>query len=468
MAKHHNPRIVTSNLLLNLDFRNPKRFSSSLGTNLVQDQNYNAATWGVYFTNRTSGIDSPDGNNTAVRISTIVRSGTYTLTSNVVTVTIAGHGLSGGNHYFDFTSGTGIDGLYTITVVNADTFTFPVTAVNGSGNVLMYVRQGLRVGFTAFTPNGTDTYTASFWVRLIYSSFLLSSTAVCDLSDGSPSVDYTSQLIQNQWVQIVVNGIPSASSKSFFDLFSDCFGDITMDFWGLKIENQTANNTTMPLMDTIGGYTASLARPQYSSLSDSVVTFSRSASTPKWGGNINLNATNSLTSGNFIYGNHTWEIWFKINDINPALYDGTEGMSVLSVYSGYHLGFMYNQSQMTYYMWDNVGPTSVNACTWTVAAQGAQINQGSWYQIVVTRSGNTFTPYLNGAQLGVGSTRAYTALPSVSNTIHLGSAGNLAPGIGSYVYYSKNSIANMKMYNRALSADEIAQNFNALRGRFNL
>jgi hypothetical protein len=70
--------------------------------------------------------------------------------------------------------------------------------------------------------------------------------------------------------------------------------------------------------------------------------------------------------------------------------------------------------------------------------------------------------------LGTGSTRAFTAFPSVSNDLCLGAAFDSAAGAGSYNYYGRNTIANMKMYNRALTAAEIQQNFNALRGRFGI
>lgn len=469
MAKHHNPRVITSNLLLNLDFRNPKRFSTNLGTNLVQDQNYNASTWGVYYTNKTTGIDAPDGSKTAVRMSSVVRSGTYTLTSNVVTVTIPQHGLgSGGSHYFDFTSGTGVDNIYAITVVDANTFTIPVTAANSSGDVTLYVRTGMRVNFTGFTPNGTDTYTVSFWVRLINMTLTSGQYAWCDLADGTPSLDYTNQLVQGRWVQIVATGVPTATVKSFFDVLSDVFGNVVLDFWGLKIENYTTGNTFIPIKDTIGGYTFNLYRPQYSTLQDSQITFTRTASTPKHGGCVYTTTASTLASGSFIYSDHTWEIWCSINDVNAGAYDATEGMSILAVYRGYHSGFMYSSQSLIYYLWDNVGPTAVNACTWTLGTSNMQINQNQWYQIVVTRSGNVFTPYVNGTQVGTGQTRAYTALAGVQNELNLGSAANVAAGAGSYVNYSKSSIANMKMYNRALTADEVSQNFNALRGRFGI
>lgn len=467
MALQHSPSIVTKNLLLNLDFASPRRFTSSLGTNLVQDSTYNSSTWGTFSTIRTSGIDAPDGTSTAMRLTSKKKSCAYTLTSNVATVTMYAHGFSSGqNHYFDFTSGTGVDGYYNVTVVDANTFTIPVTAANGTGSVTVYGRTGLRVNFTSFTPNGTDTYTVSFWARLIRTSFINGGVAGCDLHDSSPSLNYTSQLVQNKWVQIAVSGVATATSKSFFDLLSDTWGDVVIDYWGLKIENQTTNTSTIPLDDSFSGLVFNLARPQYATLSDSAVTFTRTATTPKWGGNITAVATNSLSSNNFLYNDHTWEVWFKINDIAPAAYDAYEGYSTIAIYSGYHSGFIYTGSSLVYYMWDNTGPAGVNACSWTVGTSGAQVNQGSWYQIVVTRTGNVFTPYLNGNQIGTGSTRAYTAFSGVTNNIRLGSAANVAAGAGSYVYYAKNSISNMKMYNRALSAAEVDQNFNALRGRF--
>jgi hypothetical protein len=87
----------------------------------------------------------------------------------------------------------------------------------------------------------------------------------------------------------------------------------------------------------------------------------------------------------------------------------------------------------------------------------------------VVRTGDVFTPYVNGAPLGTGSTTA-TAVTGIgtTNDISIGGFGNNGSGGGSYNYYPKCSIANSKMYNRALTAAEVLQNFNALRGRFGI
>jgi hypothetical protein len=65
------------------------------------------------------------------------KTGTYSRTGTTVTVTITAHGFSNGNVLaIDFTSGTALDGNYTITVTGANTFTLTTIASGStSGNV---------------------------------------------------------------------------------------------------------------------------------------------------------------------------------------------------------------------------------------------------------------------------------------------------------------------------------------------
>ena len=163
---------------------------------------------------------------------------------------------------------------------------------------------------------------------------------------------------------------------------------------------------------------------------------------------------------------------FKIDDINPGGYDVTEGFSVVSVFTGYHQGFNYSASLMVYSIWDSDGVsfTGYNPCSWTVGTSNAQILQGQWYQLVVTNSNKTFTPYLNGLQTANPTTVAnlrYVAALSGS-TLGIGKAYTAVAGVGSYLGYSRSTFGGMKMYNRTLSAEEIRQNFNASRGRYGL
>lgn len=554
MSIIHSSSVVTSDLLLNLDFKNPKRFNAS-GTNLVTDYIYNPSTWGSYVTSKTTGIYAPDGSNNAVRVQCIKRYGTYTLTSNVATVTIEEHGLSSGNHQFDFTSGTGVNGGYAITVIDPNTFTIPVTAANGSGNVILYVRSGLRVVLNTFTPNTTDTYVISFWVRYNSGSGYLNNGLATDLQDNSPSATWTTLATSNpgKWVQVIASNVTTATAKTFVDLMSDTFGDYNIDFWGAKVENKTVNTYTTQLKDTIGGNTFDLRRTDYAVMNDSYVQFTRSTAanttqtvtnyiangtttitctvpsttslynlqainisgasgteqtklngtwtltiinsttftfvvssavaagtyttglgtmtvSSKWGGLVisNPSMTGDLTYTNFAYNDHTWEVWFRIDDRNPSSLDSVEGYSILACYPGWHCGYLYSASTLTYLL-KNGASLQPTCSSWTLGTSGTQIIQGNWYQIVVTRTGDLFTPYLNGVPFGTGTTTFTDPTNNgVTNNICLGGANNQLAGASRYMYYAKNSIGNMKMYKRALSAAEVAQNFNALRGRYGL
>lgn len=94
--------------------------------------------------NRLKGLTVTSGTvsarNMAVCDPTTKKSGTYSQTLFVITVTITAHGLTNGQRVFlETLTGTSRAGVYPITYVNANSFT--VTAANStsaSGNVNMY------------------------------------------------------------------------------------------------------------------------------------------------------------------------------------------------------------------------------------------------------------------------------------------------------------------------------------------
>lgn len=66
-------------------------------------------------------------------------SATYSVTSNVCTVTATAHGfITGQNINLQFSTGIGVSGVYTITGYTANTFTVAMTVANTSGNCLVY------------------------------------------------------------------------------------------------------------------------------------------------------------------------------------------------------------------------------------------------------------------------------------------------------------------------------------------
>lgn len=66
------------------------------------------------------------------------QAGTYSITSTTLTVTVANSLVAGDRVFLDFTSGTAVDGAYTVLTANATTFTV-TTAASGTGNVNVYL-----------------------------------------------------------------------------------------------------------------------------------------------------------------------------------------------------------------------------------------------------------------------------------------------------------------------------------------
>jgi hypothetical protein len=87
-----------------------------------------------------------------------------------LTVTATAHGLIVGSSVnLDFTTGTGLDGVYTVvTVADADTFTITtVASTTTSGNVTI-LRNTIRASgnVTSITDNGVGDYTVNLTTAL--------------------------------------------------------------------------------------------------------------------------------------------------------------------------------------------------------------------------------------------------------------------------------------------------------------
>lgn len=100
--------------------------------------------------------------------------GTYDIPgSTTCTVTIANHGLSNGDRvWLDFTSGTGPDNVYVVTVTGTNTFTVTTTSLTTSGNVTMYSKLLMEVdaynptAFSVVVPGQGILATSGIYVGL--------------------------------------------------------------------------------------------------------------------------------------------------------------------------------------------------------------------------------------------------------------------------------------------------------------
>ena len=146
---------------------------------------------------------------------------------------------------------------------------------------------------------------------------------------------------------------------------------------------------------------------------------------------------------------NTWSIWLQIRNSSGFFLCGapsnTSGVS-------YNTGnnFIYA------YFTPNTGNRLIIS-----ADVGTLENDNQFHNIVVTQNKTTVNIYLDGVDYGL--TGGYDTIDS-GKTIKpnsLGAAWNAA-------YDFKGEIANTQVYNRALSANEVLHNYNALKGRFGL
>jgi len=152
-------------------------------------------------------------------------------------------------------------------------------------------------------------------------------------------------------------------------------------------------------------------------------------------------------------GNGTLSIWMKWNgDVSDGIF-AVKGASLAgNYYDGEYWGFQKsntNASQIRFH-------TGIGWAT--TITHG--LSDGDWANIVVVYngSGGSGTCYINGVNKGSLSWSAYS---TTDGDAHVGHGGY------SNAYYD-GEIASVQIYNRQLTAAEVAQNYNATKRRFGL
>jgi len=99
-----------------------------------------------------------------------------------------------------------------------------------------------------------------------------------------------------------------------------------------------------------------------------------------------------------------------------------------------------------------------DSTAWYTLYDDDAIEADTWAHFLVTHSGTAVVMYKNGVQSANGSL----------STLDWTGANNILIGYRTSSEYWKGNIASFKIYNRALSAAEVSQNFNVQRSRFGL
>ena len=165
------------------------------------------------------------------------------------------------------------------------------------------------------------------------------------------------------------------------------------------------------------------------------------------GGNIVFDGVNDFVSFSTITNNiYTIDFWYKMGG-NDGTYgyfasSGDNGLAISE--GGTFNGLIYGQ----FYYWNGV-----------VNNLGIIPSTTNWNHIcaLINTSINNIQIYGNGNQSST------TTVTSMSTSIT-----NIGRYITANLNFLKGNLASYKVYNRALSASEISQNFNATRARFGI
>ena len=147
----------------------------------------------------------------------------------------------------------------------------------------------------------------------------------------------------------------------------------------------------------------------------------------------------------------TVEVWVKTNATSQNGFWFEKG-TVNSQYSLFQEGI--------YIQWRMFIAGSITNLSTTTATY---MNTSNWYQVVATYTSGDRKLYINGVL--VNSDTQTGTIATNSGGMSVGVYGGFSGGRG---YYYNGNLSTCKVYNRVLTAEEVVNNFNAHRGRFNI
>jgi hypothetical protein len=171
-----------------------------------------------------------------------------------------------------------------------------------------------------------------------------------------------------------------------------------------------------------------------------------------FGGYLNYDGTNDYTSiphssAINLTDNITFSMWCRMNDLTYGYYP----LSKMSGLNGYEFGFDSASGKMFVGIRNNAGDGYKSAIASTT------VNKNIWTHYTGTKSGTGVSIFINGVYSG-GLALTYVGSVSSTTPFTLGSAN------GSY--YTPCDISQVLLYSRKLSDDEIKQNYDATKKRY--
>lgn len=166
-------------------------------------------------------------------------------------------------------------------------------------------------------------------------------------------------------------------------------------------------------------------------------------------GTIVFDGTNDIVTTSCVpTSTFTWSVWFKTNVLASGY------RNIISVPTNSYMLMLLDTSvnRMGFWSSDGMGGGDLGVTS---------LSTNTWYNAVFVREDNSTTngykAYLNGVYKGASNTSTWSS----SDTISIGGRTDTSQ-------YLNGNVAQVAIYNKALSQLEISQNFNALRQRFGI
>jgi hypothetical protein len=399
-----NPAIATSGLVFEYDMSNPKSFLGAVGTNQF-------------------AIPVPDG-------------------SNNVTFAVQGNGT-----FQRVYSGT--YGGYTITN-NDVVYKFNMTAVGGCyfhGNTIsVSAGQYITLTFDFYiSPDVTNYPTLNYLANI-------------EGTNGSSVSDPTPTQIGVWKTASVVSGVTSAGSYNLLLYPGACSSSYLASSGYILYKNPqvlitSASNYSSPFTGPFGARSSTQALFDETGLNKPTVnslTYNSTGTTFSFNGTSD-SITIPFNSSQFTFNSEqTIIIWMK--DQSPS---SARRNPYNQAYAGAGTITHENDTNLNYYY----GTAGNNTTPYTSHTSPFSVVVNETAQIAITRNTSQTAWYKNGA---LGNTQANPYGASVAT-----GTSDITIGNG-YAGYFGGSLYIVQIYNRALTADEIAANYQAYRGRYGI
>ena len=178
------------------------------------------------------------------------------------------------------------------------------------------------------------------------------------------------------------------------------------------------------------------------------------------------NIPNQLKIENFLGNSFTIETWILPQTLSGSNTDATEPLQGVIIWPGFHNGPLIDPTSLNFStIWNSTTNNSFN-----MSVSSSFLSTQKYQQIVTTINyGSTVSNgYVNGSLAFTTGSKPPSVMTSAggnpANTINIGAARTSS----NYKWFYTGSMAIIKLYNRALTSQEVLQNYNAQKSRFNL